>query len=165
MKWMKYSLKTTTEAVDLISDMLNEMGFEGIEIEDHVPLSEADKQKMFVDILPETEPDDGTATVNFYVEPPESSEPFEAAGASEDFRKNPDEVARRVHQCRRGDAYRIRDRGSGLDQQLEGIFPCVPDWRGHCDQTVLAGPSGGGGQRGRFGVGNRSGDFFWDGRA
>ncbi|MCX4315677.1 MAG: 50S ribosomal protein L11 methyltransferase [Lachnospiraceae bacterium] len=98
MKWMKYSLKTTTEAVDLISDMLNEMGFEGIEIEDHVPLSEADKQKMFVDILPETEPDDGTATVNFYVEPPESSEPFEAAGASEDFRQNPDEVARRVRE-------------------------------------------------------------------
>ena len=68
MKWMKYSLKTTTEAVDLISDMLNEMGFEGIEIEDHVPLSEADKQKMFVDILPETAPDDGTATVNFYLQ-------------------------------------------------------------------------------------------------
>lgn len=87
MKWMKYSLKTTTEAVDLISDMLNEMGFEGIEIEDHVPLSEADKQKMFVDILPETEPDDGRATVNFYVEPD---------GNEEDFRQNPAEVAERV---------------------------------------------------------------------
>lgn len=89
MKWIKYSLKTTTEAVDLISDMLNELGFEGIEIEDHVPLSEADKQKMFVDILPETEPDDGTATVNFYIDP-------ENAGGKDDFRLNPEEVQIRV---------------------------------------------------------------------
>ncbi len=96
MKWIKYSLKTTTKAVDLISDMLNEMGFEGIEIEDHVPLSESDKQKMFVDILPETEPDDGTATVNFYVEPRES---IDTGNIEEkDFRQNPEEVAIRVRE-------------------------------------------------------------------
>lgn len=88
MKWKKYSLKTTTEAVDLISDMLNELGFEGIEIEDHVPLSEADKQKMFVDILPDTEPDDGTAMVNFYVDPEGLEE--------DDFRLDPVIVQERV---------------------------------------------------------------------
>lgn len=68
MKWTKFTLKTTTEAVDLISSMLDELGIEGIEIEDNVPLSEADTKGMFIDILPELPPDDGTAKVSFYFE-------------------------------------------------------------------------------------------------
>ncbi|MCM1467579.1 MAG: 50S ribosomal protein L11 methyltransferase [Alistipes sp.] len=68
MKWNKYSLKTTTEAVDFVSNMLMELGIEGIEIEDNVQLSEADIKTMFVDFLPELPPDDGTATVNFYLD-------------------------------------------------------------------------------------------------
>ena len=68
MKWTKFTLKTTTEAVDLISSMLDELGIEGIEIEDNVPLSEADTKGMFIDILPELPPDDGTAKVRFYLE-------------------------------------------------------------------------------------------------
>ena len=32
---------------------LAEAGVEGVEIEDKVPLTESDKQQMFVDILPE----------------------------------------------------------------------------------------------------------------
>lgn len=69
MKWNKYRLATTTEAVDLISYTLAEMGIEGIEIEDKVPLSEEDKQKMFIDLLPELDEDDGKAFVSFYIEP------------------------------------------------------------------------------------------------
>lgn len=69
MKWNKYRLSTTTEAVDLISYTLAEMGIEGIEIEDKVPLSEEDKQKMFIDLLPELDEDDGKAFVSFYIEP------------------------------------------------------------------------------------------------
>lgn len=68
MKWTKFTLKTTTEAVDLISSMLDEIGIEGIEIEDNVPLSESDTKGMFIDILPELPPDDGTAKVSFYLE-------------------------------------------------------------------------------------------------
>lgn len=68
MKWIKYTLKTTTEAVDLISAMLGELGIDGIEIEDNIPLSEQDRKKMFIDILPELPPDDGIACVSFYVE-------------------------------------------------------------------------------------------------
>lgn len=68
MKWNKYSLKTTTEAVDLVSNMLMDLGIEGIEIEDNVQLCEADIKTMFVDFLPELPPDDGTATVNFYID-------------------------------------------------------------------------------------------------
>lgn len=68
MKWTKFTLKTTTEAVDLISSMLDELGIEGIEIQDNVPLSDSDTKGMFIDILPELPPDDGTAFVSFYLE-------------------------------------------------------------------------------------------------
>lgn len=69
MKWTKISLETTTEAVDFVSSLFDELGLEGIEIEDKVPLSEEDKQAMYIDILPELGPDDGEAVVSSYVEP------------------------------------------------------------------------------------------------
>lgn len=69
MKWIRFTLDTHTEAVDLLSYKLDEIGVEGIEIEDKLPLSEADKEKMFVDILPDPEDNDGTAKVHFYMEP------------------------------------------------------------------------------------------------
>ena len=68
MKWNKITIDTTTEAVDFVSAMLEELGIEGIEIEDNVPLSEEDKRKMFIDILPELPEDDGTARINCYVD-------------------------------------------------------------------------------------------------
>lgn len=69
MKWNKYTLKTRTEAEDLISSMMQDAGIEGIEIEDKTPLSERDKEQMFVDILPEGPEDDGVAYISFYLEP------------------------------------------------------------------------------------------------
>ena len=69
MKWKKYTLKTTVEAEDLISTMMMEAGIEGIEIEDKVPLSDREKEQMFVDILPEPAENDGTAYISFYLEP------------------------------------------------------------------------------------------------
>lgn len=69
MKWIKVSLKTTTEAVDFISSLFDELGLEGIQIEDNVPLSQEDKEAMFIDILPELPPDEGEATVTSYVAP------------------------------------------------------------------------------------------------
>lgn len=56
MKWQKFTLTTTTAAVDLISSMLDEIGIEGIEIEDNVPLTEEETKGMFIDILPELPP-------------------------------------------------------------------------------------------------------------
>lgn len=69
MKWIRFTLETHTDAVDILSYELNEIGIEGIEIEDHMPLSEADKKKMFVDILPDPEENDGSAIIHFYMEP------------------------------------------------------------------------------------------------
>lgn len=67
MKWTKFSLETTTRAVDLVSNMLDELGIEGIEIEDKVPITEEEKKEMFIDILPELGEDDGKATISFYI--------------------------------------------------------------------------------------------------
>ena len=68
MKWKKFTLNTTTEAVDLVSSLFDELGIEGIEIEDHVPLTEAETKGMFIDILPDLGPDDGKARVSFYLD-------------------------------------------------------------------------------------------------
>ena len=65
MRWNKFTLKTRSEVEDIVISTLAEAGVEGVEIEDKVPLTEQDKQQMFVDILPETIPDDGTAFINF----------------------------------------------------------------------------------------------------
>lgn len=68
MKWTKLTLKTTTGAEDLVCAVLDEMGIEGVQIEDKIQLSEEDKKKMFIDILPELPPDDGVAELSFYVD-------------------------------------------------------------------------------------------------
>lgn len=68
MKWKKFTLNTTTEAVDLISSMMDDIGIEGIEIEDNIPLTDEDTKGMFIDILPELPPDEGKAQVSFYLE-------------------------------------------------------------------------------------------------
>lgn len=69
MRWKKFTLTTTTEAVDLISSAFDEIGIEGIEIEDNTPLTEAETKGMFIDILPELPPDEGVAKVSFYLDP------------------------------------------------------------------------------------------------
>lgn len=68
MKWSKFTIETTVAAEDIISELLGEMGIEGIEIQDNVPLSEEETKGMFIDILPELPPDDGSAKVSFYLD-------------------------------------------------------------------------------------------------
>jgi len=74
MKWKKFTLKTTTEAVDYLSGMFDEIGIQGIEIEDNIPLTESETKGMFIDILPELPPDDGTAKVSFYLDDDDDAE-------------------------------------------------------------------------------------------
>ena len=61
MKWNRFTIKTKTEAEDMIICTLAEIGVEGVEIQDHQPLTEEDKAQMFVDIMPEGPADDGIA--------------------------------------------------------------------------------------------------------
>ena len=68
MKWKKFRIKTVTDAEDIIISTLYDIGLEGAQIEDRVPLTAAEKEQMFVDILPEGPEDDGIAYLSFFVE-------------------------------------------------------------------------------------------------
>ena len=68
MKWKKFTLTTTTEAIDYLGSMFDEIGIQGMEIEDNIPLTEAETKGMFIDILPELPPDEGIAKVSFYLD-------------------------------------------------------------------------------------------------
>lgn len=73
MQYNKYTIKTITEAEDIISASLAELGIEGIEIEDKIPLTEDELKGMFVDIMPAGAPDDGIAYVSFYLDAAEDN--------------------------------------------------------------------------------------------
>ena len=75
MKWKQFRLKTTTQAEDIVSSMLADLGIEGVQIEDKIPLTEQDKEQMFVDILPDIPDDDGTAYLTFYLDEEEEVAP------------------------------------------------------------------------------------------
>lgn len=68
MKWTRFRIKTVTEAEDIIISALYDIGLEGAQIEDKVPLTALEKEQMFVDILPEGPQDDGIAYLSFFVE-------------------------------------------------------------------------------------------------
>lgn len=68
MKWNRFTVKTKTEAEDMVICTLAEVGVEGVEIQDKQPLTDEDKAQMFVDIMPEGPEDDGIAYLNFYLE-------------------------------------------------------------------------------------------------
>lgn len=68
MKWNQFRLKTTTEAEDIVSSMLADLGIEGVQIEDKIPLTQSDKEQVFVDILPDMPEDDGCAYLTFYLD-------------------------------------------------------------------------------------------------
>ena len=75
MKWNRFTIKTKTEAEDVIISALADVGVEGVEIQDKQPLTETDKEQMFVDIMPEGPADDGIAYLNFYLEENTEVEP------------------------------------------------------------------------------------------
>ena len=68
MKWNRLTVRTITDAEDIIIASLAEIGLEGAQIEDSMPLTEEEKEQMFVDIMPEGPADDGKASISFYIE-------------------------------------------------------------------------------------------------
>lgn len=92
MIWTKATIDTTCDAVDMISYTLNEMGIEGIEIEDNKGISEEDRKAMFIDILPESDENDNSARVSFYIDILSENKPDDdnfgnAVNGKEDFVK------------------------------------------------------------------------------
>ena len=74
MKWNKFTLKTRSEVEDIVISTLADVGIEGVEIQDKQPLTESDKQQMFVDIMPDIPDDDGIVYLNFYLDVDEDKE-------------------------------------------------------------------------------------------
>ena len=89
MKWQKITIKTITEAEDIIICYLEEIGLEGAQIEDKIPLTPLEKEQMFVDIPPQTEEDDGVAYLNFFIE---DNDELETAKAIVEEYENRDEA-------------------------------------------------------------------------
>ena len=75
MKWLKFKIKTITDAEDIIISTLYDLGLEGAQIEDKIPLTAWEKEQMFVDILPDGPEDDGVAYLSFFVEEKEEQAP------------------------------------------------------------------------------------------
>ena len=67
MQWKKFILETTTQAVDLVSGVIMEAGIDSFEVEDKRQITEAEKEAMYIDILPELI-DDGVAKIIFYMD-------------------------------------------------------------------------------------------------
>ncbi|MCI9572257.1 MAG: 50S ribosomal protein L11 methyltransferase [Lachnospiraceae bacterium] len=98
MKWKKFKVKTITDAEDIIISTLYDIGLEGAQIEDKVPLTALEKEQMFVDILPEGAKDDGIAYLSFFVEVGEDGklmvcgEPTEEEAILEKLRRELEEL-------------------------------------------------------------------------
>lgn len=87
MKWMRFRVRTTADAEDILISSMQDIGLCGAQIEDHVPLTAAEKEQMFVDIMPEEPADDGSAVLSFYVEETEDGKLL-----LEDGEKTPEKV-------------------------------------------------------------------------
>lgn len=99
MKWVKFKIKTVTEAEDIIISTLYDIGLEGAQIEDKVPLTALEKEQMFVDILPDGPADDGVAYLSFFVEEKEDGT-LEVAGENRTRESILEEVNRELEDLR-----------------------------------------------------------------
>lgn len=77
MHWYKYTVKTTTEATDLLSGLLMDRGIEGVEISDNIQLTEAEQEEAITVVLPDLPEDNGEAFVSIYLEDSLSKEEIE----------------------------------------------------------------------------------------
>ena len=99
MKWMKFRIKTITDAEDIIISTLYDIGLEGAQIEDKIPLTTAEKEQMFVDILPDGPEDDGIAYLSFFVEEKEDGF-LEVAGEKKTQEQIVEEVTAKLEELR-----------------------------------------------------------------
>lgn len=88
MKWYAFRLKTTVEAEDIVASMLMDLGIEGVEIDNTVPLTAREQGLMFVDIMPEKKGEEGVSFLNFYLE-----DGIDTGTLLVDIRKGLDELA------------------------------------------------------------------------
>ena len=127
MKWVKFRIKTVTEAEDIIISTLYDLGLEGAQIEDKVPLTAMEKEQMFVDILPDGPEDDGIAYLSFFVEEKEDGS-LEVAGEKTTTEAVLADVKRELEDLRQfmdiGEASVVVDETEDIDW----IILVIPSW-------------------------------------
>ena len=72
MIWKKYTIHTTSDAEDLVSAALYDLGITSVEIEDKRPASKEELMGLFGDVVPEMPKDDHLAQISFYLEDTEN---------------------------------------------------------------------------------------------
>ena len=73
MKWLSFTIHTTAEAEDLVTELLAEQGITNVEIRDRKPVFDPETEEMFREVMPEKLLDDGLADIVFYL--PEDADP------------------------------------------------------------------------------------------
>lgn len=146
MRWMRFRIKTNEQSEDIIISSLAEIGLEGAQIEDKVPLTTAEKEQMFIDYLPEEEGvlDDGIAFLNFFAELNED----QTLLISEDsnMRKTPDEMKEEILEIL-SDLRKLSDIGDGtLSIDVTEDVDWINNWKQYfhkfyIDEDVLVIPS------------------------
>lgn len=92
MKWTQIRIKTISDAEDIIISSLYDIGLEGAQIEDKVPLTAREKEQMFVDIMPTGPDDDGIAYLSFFIEQDEND-------SDEEHKAKVEATIRNVEEC------------------------------------------------------------------
>ena len=68
MKWLSFTIHTTTEAEDLVTELLAEQGIGNVEIRDRKPVFDPETEALFHEVMPEKVEDDGLADIVFYLD-------------------------------------------------------------------------------------------------
>ncbi|MGN0376809.1 MAG: 50S ribosomal protein L11 methyltransferase [Suilimivivens sp.] len=132
MKWLKFKIKTITEAEDIIISTLYDIGLEGAQIEDKIPLTAAEKEQMFVDILPDGPEDDGIAYLSFFVEEKEDGS-LEVAGEKKTSEQILEEVKKELEDLR---SFMDIGEGSIVIDETEDI-DWINNWKQYFHQFTI----------------------------
>ena len=73
MRWNKYTINTRTDAEELVCAMLSELGITSVEIDNFIPVPDANRQGgVFEELQPDLPEDDGSSRISFYLEEDET---------------------------------------------------------------------------------------------
>lgn len=123
MKWKKLTIKTITSAEDIIISTLYDIGLEGAQIEDNVPLTAWEKEQMFVDISPMEKEDDGIAYLNFFVEVPDKQKTIREKEQAESIKTEKSEM--KENGGRKSSEIEIEPIKAGLSEAVDNSYTPV----------------------------------------
>lgn len=129
MKWMRFRVRTNEESEDIIISTLSEIGLEGAQIEDHAPLTAADREQMFSDDMMENEEDDGIAYLNFFAEIDDRQMLTIPGDCGENVQKTPEEMQAAIRE-RLDELKQYSDIGAGtISVDITQDIDWINNWK------------------------------------